>query len=1049
MGTQSPSAEVSILAPQPGLRFETARVQQIQLNLPLYATSFIGRDAEIARLTSMLAPDAELRLVLLTGPGGSGTSRLLIEAARRVAPLYRGLPTYVDLAEPRIPASLPDAIVAAAGIGGTLKPDPLTAFAQAIGTNPHLLILDNATHVASSAVDCMVALARRAPNLTIACASRVRIHLPGVEEMAVGPLPLPDTVQEGSSPEPDTLLKIPSVRLLCCLIARIRPDFVLSDANSKAIVQICRRFDGLPLALEMAAACMQILTPSEMAARLFVVDGRSMDGHDIGCVRNDLLPDWFEQAHPGTRAERHHSLRAAFDWSHALVSADARALLRRLAPLVGGATLESIQETVSFPGEDASLIRGALLPALRELVDHHFVQPEVVQAGREGAESTRFTLLNTVRDYATYTLRLAGETEVAYSRAAAHFSEYLARAVPYTWTAESLIWIRRIDAEYENIRGALAWTLARDPVKASALVQMLAWYWMWRRKWAEAEHWSQRLLDASNAPIVHARAWYTTGVLQTWRYEFVAAVDSLEKALEAADNAADPVLRARIRHYITVPLIYSGRLAHVERILGQLAEDPCHPVDDWEAAGHQCVRGLLARARGHNVAALLLLHQAVDRYRSLGEPFGLASSLVELGMQQYLDGDHAAAEATYLEVHRVSEQIGGRPLQARIYFRIAEAVQAQGREAEALDWIEAGLAYMNAQSDVTGAAQVCALASLAVDAGLWALGVQLYASAQADTQGYLLLRAMERSRADKYLARAALALSGAEWSAAHNAGSQVPICDALSEGLSALRRALTSTIPDLHPHLELRMFGMSEVKIGGRTLAMEDWKYAKARDLLFYLVTLGDRTREQIVLDFWPDAGDSGAGRNRMNVAIHYLRRALGNPAWVRFEHGRFGFRPAAEYSCDCDDFFSLLIRAEQIEGRDPEQAEALMSRAVMIPRGDYLADVSDGEWHDEIRRKLRQRRLEAWLRLARLRRRLGRPKDAVAAYAQALAIDPFEEEIYRGLLRAHADRHDILQIKQVFRHMCEFFEDEFGAPPSPSLVQLYQDLVAGLRTAG
>ncbi len=244
----------------------------------------------------------------------------------------------------------------------------------------------------------------------------------------------------------------------------------------------------------------------------------------------------------------------------------------------------------------------------------------------------------------------------------------------------------------------------------------------------------------------------------------------------------------------------------------------------------------------------------------------------------------------------------------------------------------------------------------------------------------------------------------------------------------------------------MRMLGDGQVLLDDKLLEMGDWKYAVARDLLFYLVTTGERTREQIAADFWPDV-DAARARNRLNVTIHFLRKALGARRWIVFENNRYRFDPVSLYSSDVDDFYAATALAERIAATQPEQAIASLTYAISLVRGPFLADVTEGVWHRSLRTVMHRDHQATLLRLANLQINCGMAQNAVYTLSIALQAEPFAEATYRTLMRAHLQRRDLVQVMQVYRHLCELLEEEFNTPPSLETAATYEEIVNELRS--
>jgi predicted ATPase len=504
-------------------------------NLRAQITSFVGRDDDIARITAVLA---DARLVTLTGPGGAGKTRLAAEAAARLVDQMPDGVWLVELAPVGDPGDLPQTLLSLLGARelGLLAPPgasaaaPVDRLVDAIGDKRLLLIVDNCEHLVAAVAGLVDLLLGRCPALRVLATSREPLKLAGEVLHPVGPLAVP-----GGPVTPAEALRYPAVRLFTDRAAAARPAFALDEATLAPVLRICRGLDGIPLAIELAAARLRALSAEQVADRL----------HD----RFRLLGD-------GSRAPlpRHQTLRAVVDWSWDLLEDAERVLLRRLAVFAGGATLEAAERVCAGPGGPAV---GDVLYLLAALVDKSLVV--VDDDDRPGA--VRYRLLETVRAYAEERLRAAGEDEALRRAHHAYFLDLAERADPRLRRRDQLAWLGRLSAERENLRAALRAAVdGRDAVPALRLVAALGWYWFLQSARAEAVEWAGQALALPGAapPLLRAhvlafRALVTLG----------GGVD-FARALEQADEALavlDPLPETEARRLHPMPAVLPALVA--------------------------------------------------------------------------------------------------------------------------------------------------------------------------------------------------------------------------------------------------------------------------------------------------------------------------------------------------------------------------------------------------------------------------------------------------------------------------------------------------------
>jgi len=438
-------------------------------NLGSPLTSFVGREREIADVHRLLVRGG---LLTLTGVGGAGKTRLAEEAARRLIGSYPDGVWFADLARVTDPHLVADTVAAALGLEPAAGSQPLRTLVGRLSAGTLLLILDNCEHLLTACAELAVAVRRACPGVTLLATSREPLHVPGEVTFRVPSLEVPA--------DDDRAAELSSVRLFVERARDVRPGFALDDTNAPAIAAICRRLDGIPLALELAAARMSHLEPAEIAERL--TGALSLLGRR-GAVT------------------RHATLRAALEWSHALLAEDEQILLRRLAVFAGSFSLTAAEQVCA--GDDVNV-----LDCLGRIVEKSLVQIE--QAG----DRSRYRLLETIRQLARERLVAAGEAaafEAAHSR---YFARLAAAGDPDN--AQGIVVERPqlLDIDHDNLRAALTWALRNDPALALRLAVSLWRYWLARGHFGEGAGWLERALAVATAPSPErSRAVFALAVL--------------------------------------------------------------------------------------------------------------------------------------------------------------------------------------------------------------------------------------------------------------------------------------------------------------------------------------------------------------------------------------------------------------------------------------------------------------------------------------------------------------------------------------------------------
>jgi predicted ATPase/DNA-binding CsgD family transcriptional regulator len=569
--------------------------------LPPQLTSFVGREAAINEVREILA---ENRLVTLTGAGGVGKTRLAVHVGIEIAEQFGDGVWYVDLAPITDPDLLAVATARAFGLPdqpGRSMMDTIIGFVM---DRPMMVVLDNCEHLLNASTELVLALLGACPRLTILATSREPIGVAGEMTWRVPSLSLADE----------------AVELFSDRARRAAPEFRLSDDNATAVAEICRRLDGMPLAIELAAARVRAMSPAEIVGSL----------HD----RFRLLTGGAR-----TAVRRQQTLRASVDWSHALLTEPERILFRRLAVFVGGFDLEAA-ETVAGSGD---IERYQVLDELTLVVDK-----SLVVTGNTGLR-TRYRLLETMRQYALEKLSESGEADAVRS----HHRDY------YATMATSLNArgqtghdqrVEQTEAEMDNLRAAFAWSLENSDIeRALALASSLEPLWLSRGfireglSWLEAGLAAADLRHADVAPVVRVRAIVDKAVLLSWLGR-PSGIDEAEQALTVARELGDQALVIRA-------LVARGDAGGYEMsFLAEAAELARKQGDSWmlsQVLGRQALR---AMARGDPPAASPVAREGLHVAERIGDRFSARACRLGQGYAQAMQGDPAGAVSRFREV---------------------------------------------------------------------------------------------------------------------------------------------------------------------------------------------------------------------------------------------------------------------------------------------------------------------------------------------------------------------------------------------------------------
>jgi predicted ATPase len=612
-------APATLIAPTGATAAATATAAVVT-NVPVAPGPLIGRDAELAALVE-LAARPDVRLVTLTGPGGTGKTRLALAAATALAPAL-GRVFFVDLAPVSEPGVVGSAIARVLEVEESSDVPVAQAIARRLGGEPALLWLDNFEQVLPAAALVHDVLAA-APGLTVLVTSQASLHLREEREFPVPPLELPD---EGTP-----LAEAPAVQLFVDRARAVKPGFELTEENGEAVAAICRRLDGLPLALELAAARVKLLTPQAMLSRLE--------------KRLDLLTGGA-----GDLPARQRTLRDAIEWSYNLLEPNEQKLLARLGVFSGGCSLE-LADSVAGMG----LPLGEAFETLASLVDKSLVRQ------RDGADGEpRFRLLETIREYALERLEEAGELDELRRRHAERYLELVEAAEPELTRANQALWLGRLDEENDNIRAALAWTTSAGEFESALrLAGALVRFWSTRGHMREGRGRLAEALVApgSVAPATLAKAYFASGYAALGEGDFREARAEFERSLEQARAAGDERAEGAALAQLAWLSMAGGEAEEARKLAEQSSQLAERTGDKLTASGAATTLADLAIAAGEHDEAISLYERGLALRRALGDKRLVANSLVGLARAELLQGDYERATALLQEALTLARQV--------------------------------------------------------------------------------------------------------------------------------------------------------------------------------------------------------------------------------------------------------------------------------------------------------------------------------------------------------------------------------------------------------
>lgn len=1025
------------------------------MSFPVFLSSFIGRKSETAKLISLWQAKST-RLLTLTGPGGSGKTRLAVEILPNIKDTFEDGLVWVELAGLSDPAALPQAVAFALGVNAIPGQTLLNTLIAALQPREILIIFDNGEHLLEACASLINALLRACPTLYWMVTSRQMLGVEGEQRWPVLPLSYP--TENATSPE--RLRDFEAIQLFAARAKQVHPSFEIHTPDAPALFKISQFLEGMPLAIELAASWITVLDVAEIASRL----------------ENQLTFLAKRGASPDTR---HRSMRETIRWSYELLSDTEKSLFRRLGVFADGFSLKAVERVCD--GEP--LAEANILQTLARLVDQSLVV-------REQGGETRYRQLESIRQYAREKLEESGEKERLKDQHVRFFVDLVREAGPHLVGPEQRHWTERLNADTENLQAALTWACHKAqwedghlPAFAIQLVLGLFWFWNYTDRHETGREWDEKVLQLPGFPayspehadLLRHRATFT------WLLgDYPVAQGQLHESLQIAEAIEYAYCLAHAKLLLGIMTLHQGHaeqaldwLQDSERIFRSSENGREMIIVQTNLGGAFLEIGQLEKA--HTYAG-----QAVTRAQANQDVWGLGLSLSGLGDILFKEGRIEAALQNMAAAVEALQQVGQQWLLAEAIWRLANMQQsledyeqaekqlercfALAQDGGALQWEIAALEglgrnalyrknYPHAAGHFVSALkltprQAYIALQLRVIAGL----VQLAAHAEKWPQAATLWGACEAMKTihrladlpDETTIRVMLAphLTIPAMAQAFQVGQAKSLEDTILLALEVAANLKAPRVISASKYdLRLLALGPAEVYLQEQLLVASDWTFAKPKELLFYLASSPPQTKEQLGLVFWPDASP-GQLRVSLRAALYHLRRTLGARDWILYENGYYRFNRTLNYWYDVEAFETGLVDAEKAPL--PANRIEKYEHAVQLYRGDFLVGITHDEWGTLRREELTRKYLKAMNTLADLYLDQPNLDRALEVYHTLLDTDPFQEETHRGVMRAYARKGEPGLALRHYQELVKLLQDELGTQPSPTTLALDQRLRKG-----
>src|SRR5215218_2178813 len=723
-------------------------------NLPAQRSSFVGREGEMLEVKRQLAMT---RLLTLTGTGGSGKTRLALEVARDLVGAYPDGAWLVRLAPLSEGKLVPQAVAKAVGVPEQSGRSLADALVEALRAKEMLLVLDNCEHLVEAAARLVAVLLDSCPRLRVLATSREALSVAGESRWPVPALSVPNPRR---SPTVGELEHSESARLFAERARQRHPSFTMGSDNIRAVAEICRRLEGLPLAIELAAARVSALSVEQISEKL----ENSLKLLTVG---------------DRTAVPRQRTLRGTLDWRYDLFSEPAQKLLRRLSVFAGGWTLEA----AAAVGRGNDIEQGEALDLLSGLVEKSLVVSEASRDGR-----VRYRSLEPVRQYALEKLEESRNAESVRRRHAEYFLALAEEAEPELWGPEDKAWLERLEAEHDNLRAALSWTLERREAEPALRLAGALWrFWITRGYYEEGRRWFEWALEKGERVAARAQVLAGLGQLALWQGDLSRAKTAAQEGLKLSNEAG---IEGMIAADFLIILGEAARTKGDSERAKELLEAAL--VLSREAGDRRCITwslGSLANvssSQGDHERAKELYEEGLALSRELGGVETIGAQLLSLGYEFLLEGDHERAAALNEEAATLLRNRGYRTGLGHALDNLGGAALMRGDYERAAELFEESVVLCKELGDKSTAAE--SLEGLACAAGARGeaeRAARLFGAAQGlyEAGGYHHTP-RELALREPYLADARSRLDGAVWETMFKEGRAMTLEETIEYALS-------------------------------------------------------------------------------------------------------------------------------------------------------------------------------------------------------------------------------------------------------------------------
>ncbi|CAN5657199.1 LuxR family transcriptional regulator [soil metagenome] len=617
-------------------------------NLPLELSNFVGREKELVEVKRLLENN---RLLTLTGSGGCGKTRLALAAAKDLMEGFKDGVWMVELAPLADPALVPQAVASVLDAREQPGRSLAETLSGSLRSKKVLLVLDNCEHLVDACAVLVEALLHSCQELSVLATSREAFGMTGEVAWPVPPLSLPDLRR---LPDIESLPRNESAHLFVERTAAVKPSFALTERNAAAVAQVCYRLDGIPLAIELAAARTKVLSVEEIA---------------------DRLDDCFVLLSAGSRMAmpRHQTLHATMDWSHELLGREERALFRRLSVFAGGLSLKAAESV--YAGED--LERAEVLELLSHLVDKSLV------VARDVDGETRYRLLETVRQYGREKLDASGEEAEVRRRHADFYVALAEKAEPELKGARQVAWLERLEIEHDNLRATMRWLLGRGEAEEAARLGWALWlFWGIRAHFAEGRRSMKQALSVKGSGTMKASArakvLFVVGMMANYQGDHWSAEPLIDDSLRLFGKLEDKLGTAWALSNASFAALGQGQPQRAITLIEESIDLFLEIGEKWGASIQFCFLAVAWRDRGDHGRAKRLAEQGLALSREVGERQSISAALYTLATLAQAERDHERAWDLLEEGLRLSSEVGNEADVAHCLEGLASVAGAKG-----------------------------------------------------------------------------------------------------------------------------------------------------------------------------------------------------------------------------------------------------------------------------------------------------------------------------------------------------------------------------------